>query len=256
MNEIYTKLRELIEQRQPVALVTVIATTGSTPRETGTKMLVRPDGSIYGTVGGSSVEAKVIAASIKSLREGKCLKISHNLDDEIQHDTGMICGGTMEFFIEPLNAAPLLYIFGAGHVALPLARLASQVGFDYIIIEDRTEFATRERFPEARKILTGNPDELAGQINFSSEDYIAIVSRSHEIDFQVLRRVIVKPFHYLGLIGSKKKRQQIFNRLKEEGISAEQINTIHTPIGLEIGAESPQEIAVSIVAELIKIKNT
>jgi xanthine dehydrogenase accessory factor len=256
MNEIYVKLQELIEQRKPVVLVTVIATTGSTPREAGTKMLVMPDGSIYGTVGGSSVEEKVITASIKSLREGKCLKISHNLDDEIQHDTGMICGGTMEFFIEPVNAAPLLYIFGAGHVALPLARLASQVGFDYIIIEDRTEFATRERFPEARDILIGKPDELAGRINFSSEDYIAIVSRSHEIDFQVLRRVIVRPFHYLGLIGSKKKRQQIFDRLKKEGISAEQINTIHTPIGLEIGAESPQEIAVSIVAELNKIKNT
>jgi xanthine dehydrogenase accessory factor len=256
MKEIYVKLLELIGQRKPAALVTVIATTGSTPRETGTKMLVMPDGSSYGTVGGSSVEAKIIAAAIISLREGKCLKISHNLDDKVQHDTGMICGGTMEFFIEPVNAAPLLYIFGAGHVALPLARLASQVGFDYIIIEDRPEFATRERFPEARELLIGKPDELAGQINFSSNDYVAIVSRSHEIDFQVLRRVITKPYHYLGLIGSKKKRLQIFDRLRDEGFTAEQINTIHTPIGLEIGAESPQEIAVSIMAELIKIKNT
>ena len=161
----------------------------------------------------------------------------------------------MEFFIEPLNPAPLLYIFGGGHVALPLARLASQIGFDYIIIEDRPEFASRERFPEAREILIGKPDQLAGQIDFSRDDYIAIVSRSHEIDQEVLRRVITKPYKYLGLIGSKKKRQQIFDRLRTEGISAERIDSIHTPIGLEIGAESPQEIAVSIAAELIKIRN-
>jgi xanthine dehydrogenase accessory factor len=256
MNDIYSKLMELMEQRKPAVLVTVVATQGSTPREAGTKMLVLPDGSSYGTVGGSAVEGVIIAESIKCLRDGKCKKISHNLDDAVHQDTGMVCGGTMEFFIEPLTAAPLLYIFGAGHIAVPLARLASQVGFVYTVIEDRSEFATRSRFPDAREILIGKPEELVRQLSLSSDDYIAIVSRSHELDLEILRRVITKPFRYLGLIGSKKKRQQIFDHLREDGVAADLIDKIHTPIGLEIRAESPEEIAVSIVAELIKIKNT
>jgi xanthine dehydrogenase accessory factor len=256
MQDIYAKILELIEHHQPAALVTVIDTQGSTPRETGTKMLVMPDGSIYGTVGGSAIEALVIAESKKCLHDNRCMKISHTLDDAVRSDTGMICGGTMEFFIEPIRIPPVLYIFGAGHVALPLAKLASQVGFSYTIMEDRPELATRERFPEAREIIIGKPDSLLQQIDISNKDYIAIVSRSHEIDYQILRRVITIPVHYLGLIGSKSKRQQIFSRLREDGVSTELIDTIHTPIGLEIGAKSPEEIAVSIVAELIKIKNS
>ena len=255
MEDIYSKLMELRQQRKTAALVTVIGTQGSTPREIGTKMLVMPDGSIYGTIGGSAVEGVIIAESIKCLRDGKCMKITHSLDDATHQDTGMVCGGVMEFFIEPITAAPLLYIFGAGHVAVPLARLASQVGFACIIIEDRSEFATRDRFPDAREILIGKPAELLRQISFSGEDYIAIVGRSHELDLEILRLVINKPVRYLGLIGSKKKRQQIFDRLRQDDIPADLIDKIHTPIGLEIRAESPQEIAVSIVAELIKIKN-
>jgi xanthine dehydrogenase accessory factor len=256
MNEIYAKILELIEQRKPAALVTVIATKGSTPRQPGTKMLVMPDGTTFGTIGGSTVEAAIVSESIKYLQHGICGKVSHSLDDLHQHDTGMICGGTMEFFIEPISAPPLLYIFGAGHVALPLADLAGRTGFAYIIVEDRAEVATRDRFPDARDILVGKPDELVQKIAFTRNDYIAIVSRSHEIDYQILRAVIEKPFHYLGLIGSKTKRQQIISRLTAEKISADLIAKIHTPIGLEIHAESPEEIAVSIMAEIIKIKNS
>jgi xanthine dehydrogenase accessory factor len=256
MDDIFSILPELIQQRKPVALVTVIDTKGSTPRETGTKMLVMPDGNIHGTIGGSTVEALLIEESKKCLQTGQCRKITHHLDNAVQNDTGMICGGTMEFFIEPVNVPPLLYIFGGGHVALPLARLARQVGFSYTIIEDRDEFATRSRFPDAHDIRVGKPDEIARQIPFSEKDYLAIVSRSHDIDYLVLREVIRRPFYYLGLIGSKSKRQQMFSRLREEGITEELIGKIHTPIGLEIHAESPEEIAVSIVAELIKIKNS
>ena len=256
MKDIYVKILELIEQRKPAALVTVIDTQGSTPREVGTKMLVMLDGSIYGTIGGSAVEALVIAEGKKCIQSGQSMRVTHSLEDPLHHDTGMICGGRMELFIEPIHVPPMLYIFGAGHVALPLARLADQIGFACVIIEDRPEFATRERFPAAREILIGQPDLLAEQINFAGNDYIAIVSRNHELDFQILRRVITKPLHYLGLIGSKSKRQQTFTRLQEEGISPELIKTIHTPIGLEIKAKSPEEIAVSIVAELIKVKNS
>jgi xanthine dehydrogenase accessory factor len=256
MKDIYIKLLELIDRREAVAMVTVTDSQGSTPRETGTKMLVMQNGTIYGTIGGSAVEAAVIAESQKCLRDGTCRKVTHRLDDVARQDTGMICGGTMEFFIEPVQIPPFLYIFGAGHVAQPLSDLASRVGFSCIIIEDRTDLATRERFPAAQDILIGKPDELVRNIGFSASDYIAIVSRSHEIDYQVLRQVLSRPFHYLGLIGSKTKRGQIFERLEKDGIAAELIGKIHTPIGLEIGAESPEEIAVSIVAELIKIRNS
>lgn len=146
MLDIYSKLSQLRDENISVAMVTVIATKGSTPRDTGAKMLVCGNGKVYGTVGGSSVEAMVIEEARECLKQNKSIKIWHDLDDKERSDTGMICGGKMEFFIEPVTTSNHLYIFGGGHVALPLARIASQVGFLYTIIEDRPEFASADRF--------------------------------------------------------------------------------------------------------------
>jgi xanthine dehydrogenase accessory factor len=255
MKDVYDKIIELREQGIPAALVTVIATKGSTPRSTGTKMIVLSDGSIFGTVGGSSVESLLIDESKTCIESGGCRRVAHNLDDAEQKDTGMICGGEMEFFIEPLLTSTQLYIFGAGHVALPLAQLAAQVGFTYTIIDDREEFATRDRFPEAKDLMVGSLQEIARQVPFKPTDFIAIVTRSHDQDYLALREVLKKNPKYIGVIASKAKKKQIFSRLREEGFSQDLINSIHSPIGLEIEAETPQEIAVSIVAELIQVKN-
>ena len=178
MEDIYKKVIELQEQGIPAALVTVIATKGSTPRGVGTKMIVLSDGSIIGTVGGSSVEAMVIEESKSCIQSGKCDKVTHNLDDAEKKDTGMICGGVMEFFVEPLVPSSHIYIFGGGHVALPLARMASQVGFTYTIIEDRAEFATRDRFPDAKELLVGKLQAVAQKIDFKATDFVAIDSES------------------------------------------------------------------------------
>jgi len=253
--DIYEKINELKNQNIAAALVTVIATKGSTPREAGAKMLVSADGKVYGTIGGSAVEALMIEKASECIRSGQYYKEWHDLDDQEKEDTGMICGGKMEFFVEPIGIQPHLYIFGAGHVALPLARLAAHTGFQITIVEDRPEYATKERFPDAKEIIICGPDEIDEKINIISSDYIAIVTRSHDIDYRALTMVLGKQFSYLGLIASKVKKKQVVRQLLEEGFKETQINRIHSPIGLDIGAKTPEEIAVSIVAELIQIKN-
>jgi len=253
--DLYQKINELKKQKIASALVTVIATKGSTPRETGAKMLISADGNVYGTIGGSAVEALMIEKARESIRTGQYYKEWHDLDDREKEDTGMICGGKMEFFIEPLSVQPHLYIFGGGHVALPLARLAAQVGFQYSIIEDRSEFAGSERFPDAREIIIAGPEQINKKITFSPSDYIAIVTRSHELDYQALKVVLKNEFRYLGLIASKIKKKQVVNQLREEGFTDDLIDQIHSPIGIDIAAKTPEEIAVSIVAELIQVKN-
>jgi xanthine dehydrogenase accessory factor len=255
MFDIYDQLKQLRDKNMPAALVTVIATKGSTPRDTGTKMIICGDGKVFGTIGGSAVEAIVIEEARECLKKNLTKKVWHDLDDKNNADTGMICGGKMEFFIEPLMTAPHLFIFGGGHVALPLSRFASMVGFSYTIVEDRQDFASIERFPNANEIIRVTSEEIDQKIKISASDYIAIVSRSHELDFLALKKTLKHDFKYLGLIASKIKKKQIFARLKEEGFKESAINRIHSPIGLDISAQTPEEIAISIVAELIQIKN-
>ena len=256
MDDIYNKIEEIRKNKIPAALVTIIETSGSTPRDVGAKMLVLGDGTIHGTIGGSSVESMVIEDARNCIKTGKYKKVHHSLNDLEKHDTGMICGGKMEFFIEPINLAPHIYIFGGGHCGYPLARFSIQLGFQYTVIEDRPEFAKDERFPQASEILLGDVEAISQKIDIGLSDYVAIVTRNHELDFRALRNIIKKPAKYIGLIGSKRKRQQIFKRLLNEGINQTEIDRIHTPIGLDINAETPEEIAISILAEIIKIKNS
>lgn len=236
-------------------MVTVIKTKGSTPRGTGTKMIVCADGDIYGTVGGSAVEALIVEEARKCIQNQTFKKVRHTLDDPEREDTGMICGGEMEFFIEPITIPPHLIIFGGGHVALPLARLASQIGFSYTIVEDRTEYAGRDRFPDAKDIIVTNEEQFGQDVSFTPTDYVAIVTRSHDIDYVALKAVLKYPVKYIGLIASKRKKKQVFEKLKADGFKDSEIRMIHSPIGLDIAAQTPAEIAVSIVAELIQVKN-
>jgi xanthine dehydrogenase accessory factor len=167
----------------------------------------------------------------------------------------MICGGKMEFFIEPVNSAAHLIIFGGGHVALPLAKIASMTGFIYSIVEDREEFVTQTRFPDAKDLILATTKEIEQKVKFIDSDYVAIVTRSHGIDYQALKEVLKHRVKYIGLIASKVKKKQIFEQLTKEGYTEKELNQIHSPIGLDIAAQTPEEIAISIVAELIKVKN-
>jgi len=254
---IYQRLADLEARGINCALVTVIKTEGSTPRAIGSKMIVEASGSIHGTIGGSQVESLVIAEALQSLDKGLPKIIHHDLYDETAQDTGMICGGTMEFFIEPVLSADRVFIFGAGHVALHTASILREVGFEYVIIDERAEFANSGRFPDARQIIVRDPSETARELELRSADYVVIVTHGHKHDYLVLREVIKKPCRYIGMIASKVKRNEIFEKLRSaDGITEDELNRVYSPIGLDIHAETPEEIAVSIAAEIIKVKRS
>lgn len=252
---IFQKIEELRQKNVPAALVTIIKTSGSVPREVGVKMIVQFDGRIHGTIGGSSVEALVIKEAQDAIKAGRPQTVSHTLSDEAHHDTGMVCGGTMDFFIEPIQVPERVYIFGGGHVGFQVASLAKKVGFDYIVIDDRAEFASAERFPDASNLVVADPGTVAEDLEVTTNDYIVIVTPAHNDDYNVLRSVIQKPARYIGMIGSSAKRRQIYHKLRTiDGIPDDLLNKIHSPIGIDIGSETPEEIAVSIVAELIQVR--
>jgi xanthine dehydrogenase accessory factor len=251
--DIYKKIDELRKSNTPAALVTVVRTKGSVPREAGAKMIVLSDKKIYGTIGGSSVEGLIIDEAVTAIKSNKPVMVSHDLNDEEAKDTGMVCGGNMDFFIEPLNQMEHLYVFGGGHVALPLVQMAAKIGFDVLVIDDRAEFASKERFPESSDCYVTDPGIFSSDLETTDRDYIVIVTRGHKDDYAVLKGVIKKPFRYLGMIGSKVKKKEIYTKLKEnDDVTEAMLEKVHCPIGLPIGAETPEEIAVSILAELVQ----
>lgn len=252
---LWSELAKLESSGSPAALVTVIRVQGSTPREAGARMIVLPDGKIIGTIGGSAVESLVVQEALEVLRIGKSRVSQYDLNDPAKTSTGMICGGKMEFFIEPLKPLPHLYIFGAGHVGSALAQFTSILGLPHTVVDDRPEFADRERFPQAQRILCGDFSEVLADLDFVQPAYIMIVTRCHDTDLEVLRWVLRKPSAYLGMICSRRKKTEIFRILSEEGYSKEEMERVHAPIGLDIRSETPAEIAVSILAEVIQIKN-
>ena len=259
MEDIYSTLVELRRRNIPSALVTVVAVKGSAPREPGAKMIVKADGSIIGTVGGAVMEHKAIQEALEAMKDGEPRKITYLLHEE-EHsgdktETGMICGGEMELFIEPQLPAPTLYLFGAGHVARPTAMLAAMCGFRVELFDNRQDMASQERFPEAAAIDHRSLKVSAGSLEPSRESYAVIVTHSHETDYNALRNLLGKSFKYIGVISSRRKWKTMRAKLLDEGFSPELLDSVRSPIGLDIGSETPEEIAVSIVAELIKEKN-
>jgi len=254
--KMFQKIIDLQKARKPAVLVTVISAKGSVPREAGAKMLVQADGQIDGTIGGGAVEKIVIEEALQTLKTGKTRIVKHDLDDKQGADTGMVCGGNMEFFMEPLMANSRLYIFGGGHIALHLSQMADMLDWSYAVIEDREEYCNAQRFPNADELILKNPPEFAEAHSFSEKDFVVLITRGHEHDYEIMRHVLPEPSAYLGMIGSKVKRRDLYGRLqKSDGFSEEDLKKIHSPIGLDIKAETPQEIALSIMAELVKIKN-
>jgi xanthine dehydrogenase accessory factor len=243
MEDIFQEIVRIRSEGQRAALATVINAEGSTPRETGSKMLIRSDGTLLGSIGGGSLEAQVCKVAIKVIRENRPTILRFDLTGKEVAEEGMICGGNMEVFVEPIVSEPCLYIFGAGHISVDLARIGKMVGFKVVVIDDRPEFANSERFPEA--------DEVIAQ-DLSS--YIVIVTRGHLQDEIVLEWAVDTNAAYIGMIGSTKKNQTIFSHLQSKGIPKERLEEVHAPIGLDINAETPEEIAVSIMAEIIQVR--
>ena len=235
------------------AMATIVHTNGSIPSFESSRMLVREDGSIAGTVGGGCVEAEVWAAAKDVIRQETPRKMVFNLNNEAAYDSGLICGGTLEIFVEPILPQPMLYLFGGGHVSGAVARVAGPAGFRIAVIDDRESFANSERFPMAEEIYTSYDDGFA-KIRPNASSFLVIVTRGHKDDMRVLEWAVGTEARYIGMIGSKRKVLSVYKALEKQGMAMNKFERVHAPVGLEIGALTPEEIAVSIVAELIAVR--
>jgi xanthine dehydrogenase accessory factor len=246
--ELFEEMVRLARGSAPCALVIVTESKGSAPRKPGAKMIVKGDGSTLGTIGGGKVEMEVIDAALAAIARGTPDTISLTLTEAYGH----VCGGSLTIYIEPLGLAPRLVIVGAGHVGRALATVACFAGFRVSVSDERAEFATKEQVPDAHEIFHGNAQKALSALPVNAGTYIVIASHSHEIDFAAVRAALETPARYVGLIGSKRKREVLFGNLRNEGFSEEDLARLYTPVGLPIGGDSPEEIAVSIVAQLIQ----
>jgi xanthine dehydrogenase accessory factor len=235
------------------ALATIVHTNGSIPSYESSRMLIREDGSIAGTIGGGCVEADVWAAAKEVMAKESPRKMVFHLNNEASYDNGLICGGTLEIFVEPLLPQPITYIFGGGHISTALAKSASAAGFGIVIIDDREQFSNKERFPMAQELYTSYESAFA-QIQPNASSYLVIVTRGHRDDMRVLAWAVKTAARYVGMIGSKRKVLSVCQALEKEGFAPEEFSRVYAPMGLEIGALSPEEIAISITAELIAIR--
>jgi xanthine dehydrogenase accessory factor len=249
--DIYEEIVRLRNDGRRGAVATIVNVRGSVPSFETAKMLVRDDGSIVGTVGGGCVEAEVWQAAREVMESEKPRTLTFNLNQNPKYDTGLVCGGTLDIFIEPVLPPASLYIFGAGHVALSLYRTAVYAGFDVSVVDDRDSYANRERFPEAKEVIAENYDKALARISPAETSYIVIVTRGHRDDMRVLRWAVQTQARYIGMIGSKRKTITIFRELVKEGLPEQLFERVHAPVGLDIGAITPEEIAVAITAELI-----
>jgi xanthine dehydrogenase accessory factor len=235
------------------ALATIVHTNGSIPSYESSRMLVREDGSIAGTIGGGCVEADVWAAAKEVMDKESPRKLVFHLNNEANYDNGLICGGTVEIFVEPILPQPFVYIFGGGHVSMAVAKAAHAVGFGVGVIDDREAFANAQRFPMAREIFTSY-DQAFAKLQPNASSYLVIVTRGHKEDMRVLAWAVRTPTRYVGMIGSKRKVLSVYKALEKEGFRTEEFERVFAPMGLDIGALSPEEIAVSIVAELVAVR--
>jgi len=252
--DIYEEIVQLRQAGRRGAVATIVNVRGSIPSFETAKMLVRDDGSIFGTVGGGCVEAEVWQAAREVMESEKPRTLTFNLNQNPKYDTGLVCGGTLDIFIEPVLPPASLYIFGAGHVALSLYRAAKTAGFDVNVVDDRDSYANRERFPEAKEVIAEDFDQAMARITPNETSYIVIVTRGHHDDMRVLRWAVQTQARYVGMIGSKRKTIAIFRELVKEGIAEQLFERVHAPVGLDIGAITPEEIAVAITAELIAVR--
>ncbi len=252
-SEILYKALQAAQQGQHYAFATIIeATPKGTPRKAGAKMIVFEDGSAEGTIGGGRNEKAAIAECLKAIKNHKPTTVTYNY---FGREGESVCGGQMKVFIEPFVAQDHLIICGAGHIALPLSAMAKILGFKVTVIDDRKAYANKSRFLHVDKIIVGKHAQELARLTIKSNTYIAIVTQGNEYDYECLKAVIKSPAAYIGVISSQPKRVKFFGRLKKAGIEEKYLKRIHIPMGLDIGSQTPEEIATSITAQLTAIKN-
>jgi len=253
MQSIYQALSELERTHQPVALCTVIKSSGSTPRHATSKMLVYPDGHILGSVGGGELENRVIAEAKAALDDGRPRLLEYNLTDPSRGDVG-VCGGQVEVFVEPILPPDMLVVIGGGHVGKAVAHLAKWLGLRVAVSDDRPEFCTPESNPDADEFYACPMAELPLNLNITPQTYIVLTTRGNAVDVAGLPALLDSQAAYIGVIGSRRRWGMTVRELNEQGISDEKLARVHSPIGIGIGAETPEEIAVSIMAEVLMVR--
>ena len=254
-DEVLPAAAAALERGEPAALVTIVRSVGSTPQRVGAKMLVFADGRTIGTIGGGCYENDALGRAREAIATGRPALVKYDLNDDFVEESGLICGGQMEVYIDPIAPAPPLYVIGAGHVGHQLARVAADAGFRIHVVDDREKFANAERFPGADQIVVDDVPAWLHRAEIPASAYVAIVTRGHRYDLDALRALAARDLRYLGLIGSRAKIVRIFDALEAEGLPVECLERIHAPIGLDLGAITPAEIAVSIVAEMIAVRH-
>src|SRR5437660_336696 len=253
--EVFAAVADALERGEPAALVTIVSALGSTPQRVGAKMLVFADGRIVGTIGGGCYENDAFWKAREAIESRKPQLVHYELSDDFAQESGLICGGQMDVYIEPIEPSPELYVIGGGHVGFHVARLAHEVGFRVHVVDDREKFANRERFPTAAEVVADDIPGWLARTQLPPHAYVVIVTRGHTNDLEALRALAPRDLRYLGLIGSRAKVARIYDALTADAMPADHLQRVHAPIGLDIGAVTPQEIAVSILAELIAVKH-
>jgi xanthine dehydrogenase accessory factor len=252
--DVYEELVRLRRLGQKCALATIVEVRGSIPSYESAKLLVREDGSIAGTIGGGCVEAEVWTAAREVLETEKPKRLSFNLGQDAAYDNGLICGGQLEVFVEPVLPVPRAIIFGAGHISKSLSKVATLAGFDTVVVDNRESFANRDRFPEAVEIHAAEYEEVFPALAINENSYLIVVTRGHRDDMRVLKLALGAPARYIAMIGSKRKVLNVIHELEKEGASRAAFERLHAPMGLNIGAISPEEIAISVAAEMIAVR--
>jgi len=253
MLEIYQELVKVIAKGERAVLATIISSQGSTPRKAGAKMLIKEDGTFVGTVGGGGTEHQLRSKVTEVMKSGQPQIVHFDLsgrDGALQ----MICGGQMDVFLEPILPPETLYLFGAGHTSQSTATIGKMLGFRVVVIDPRPEYNNSERFPEADSLIVEEYDSAFSKLSVDENSYIVIYTTGHVIDEKCLQFAAGTKAKYIGMIGSKKKAKEVKERLIQKGVEPQQLDRSHSPIGLEISAETPDEIAISILAEVISVR--
>src|SRR6185437_11752510 len=252
--DVFSELVRLRGLGQKCALATIVEVRGSIPSYESAKLLVREDGSLVGTIGGGCVEAEVWNAAREVLETERPKRLTFNLGQDAAYDNGLICGGQLEVFVEPVLPIPTAFIFGGGHISKSLSKAATLAGFNTVVIDNREAFANRDRFPEAEAVLAAEYEESFPNLTITENSYLVIVTRGHRDDMRVLKLAIATPARYIAMIGSKRKVLNVIRELEKEGVPREAFDRLHAPMGLDIGAISPEEIAIAVTAEMIAVR--
>ncbi len=255
MLEIYQELANVLTKGERAVLATIISSHGSTPRKAPAKMLIKEDGTFIGTIGGGGTEHKIRQKVSEVMKSGQPQIVRFDLSGK-DGTLEMICGGQMDVFLEPIMSPETLYLFGAGHTSQSTAAIGKKLGFRVVVIDPRPEYNNSERFPETDSLIVEEFDSAFSKLSVDENGYIIIHTIGHIADEQCLQFAVGTRAKYIGMIGSRKKAKEVKEHLLQKGVPQQQLDRLYSPMGLGIGAETPDEIAISILSEIIKVRRT